>query len=162
MDIQPIDNGTVAIYIEREELQSRDMTVSDITMDEASQLLHSALHRLGRPDWNSVCFELFPGCDSLLLFARRYSCDPVFFIFDDIEELIDASAHCPGSLISFLTYFWDAYVLTVYPWESEPVPPVLYEYGTAVTAPPGFALHVSEHGRLLAGPSALRLLHETF
>ena len=162
MDIQPIDSGTVAIYIEQEELQSRDMNASDITMDEASKLLSSALHILGKPKWSGVSFELFPGYDSLLLFARRCSCNPMFFVFDDIEELIAASAHCAGSLVSFLTYFQDSYVLTVYPWESESVPAVLYEYGTAVTASPGYALHVSEQGRLLAGPSALHLLHETF
>lgn len=155
MEIQSIGNGKLVIYIKGEELEQLPSSPDDITTADAKNILRLALGTTYDQSWESVYFELFPGKDSLLLFALQHSGNPTFFMFEGIEPLISAARACPSGMISYLTHVGEAYILIVYPWDNDYPPNVLYEYGTELIRPAHFALHLSEHTSVIAGPSAL-------
>jgi hypothetical protein len=162
MEIQQIGNGKVVIYIKGEELKCLPAFSQNITTNEAAEILRLALGSTYDDSWESVYFELFPGRDSLLLFALQHSGSPSFFTFGSIEPLISAARDCPQGLISYLTCINDAYILIVYPWHGDSPPAVLFEYGEELCLPALYALHLSEHSRVLAGPTALDELKAVF
>lgn len=162
MDIQLIGNGKLVIYIKGEELKNLPASPHDITTNEAADILREALGPTYDQSWESVYFELFPGRDSLLLFALQHSGTPSFFMFNSIEPLISAAKVSPPGLISYLTYIEDSYILIVYPWNGEHTPRVLSEYGEELARPAHFSLHLSEHSKVIAGPTALDELRTVF
>ncbi len=162
MEIQLIGSGKLVIYLKGEELKSLPATPHDITTNEAADILRLALGSTYDQSWESVYFELFPGKDSLLLFALQHSGTPTFFTFGGIEPLIGAARACPPGLISYLTYIEETYILIVYPWNGESPPGVLSEYGEELSRPAHFSLHLSEHSKVLSGPTALDELKAAF
>jgi hypothetical protein len=162
MEIQQIGDGKLVIYIKGEELKKLPASPYEITTNEAADILRLALGSTYDDSWDSVYFELFPGKDSLLLFALQHSGSPSYFTFGSIEPLIAASRVCPSGLISYLTCTGETYTLIVYPWNGEYPPKVLFEYGEELNRPSHFALHLSEHSRVIAGPTALDELKAAF
>lgn len=162
MEIQTIDDKTLAIYIDKEELRNRSVQPEKMTIQDAAEIFRSALNSLRKPRWDSVCLEIFPGQDCVLLFARQYSGTPSFFVFNDLENLITASEFCPQDIISSLTYIDNTYVLTVYALDLDMPPAVLYEYGDCMQKPPHYLSYLEEHGQFLAGPGAVNLLQNSF
>jgi hypothetical protein len=162
MDIQLIGDGKLVIYLADEDVKRLPAAPSQMTTSEAAELLRCALGSTYDPSWDSVYFEMYPGRDSLLLFAMQHSGTPSYFTFDSVEELIAAAEACPPGLISYLSYMGDTYVLVVYPWSGEQLPYPLYEYGTEFIRPSAFALHLSEHSGVIAGPAALDELRAAF
>jgi hypothetical protein len=162
MEIQQIGNGKLVIYIKGEDLKNLPASPHDITTTEAANILKLALGNTYDDSWESVYFELFPGKDSLLLFALQHSGSPSYFSFGSIEPLISAANACPSGLISYLTYINEAYILIVYPWNGDYPPKILFEYGEELSRPTHFALHLSEHSKVLAGPTALDELRTAF
>jgi hypothetical protein len=162
MEIQSIGNGSLVIYLTGDELHELPASPYELTTGDAADILRSALGSSYDSSWDSVCFELFPGNDSLLLFARQHSGSPSFFSFNSIEPLIEASRECPPGLISYLTYSGDTYILIVYPWNGERPPSALFEFGDELFRPAHYSLHLSEHSSVLAGPTALDLIRDTF
>ena len=125
MEVQLIGNGKLVIYIKGEELKNLPASPHDITTNEAADILRLALGSTYDQGWEDVYFELFPGWDSLLLFALQHSGTPTFFTFGSIEPLIGAANVCPPGIISYLTYIKETYILIVYPWNGENPPRVL-------------------------------------
>lgn len=162
MEIQQIGNGKLVIYLKGEELKNLPASPQDITTNEAADILRLALGTTYDQSWESVYFELIPGKDSLLLFALQHSGNPSFFSFAGIEPLISAAQACPPGLISYLTYIGETYILIVYPWNGEHYPRVLSEYGEELIRPAHFSLHLSEHSKVIAGPTALDELRAAF
>lgn len=162
MDIQLIGDGKLLIYLSGEDVKMLPAAPSEITTADAANILRNALGPTYDTGWESVCFELFPGRDSLLLFALQHSGIPSFFAFPDCEGLIAAAKTCPPGMISYLTYSEDAYILIVYPWGSERPPYSLFEYGSELIRPAAYALHLSEHSNVIAGPDALDTLCSAF
>ncbi|MEL4106629.1 hypothetical protein AAFA46_07305 [Oscillospiraceae bacterium WX1] len=162
MEIQTIGNGKVVIYLNGDEIKKLPAAPGDITPTEAADILRRALGATYDESWESVYFELFPGRDSLLLFALRHANCPFYFTFSGIEPLISAAKSSPPGLISYLTNLDDTYVLVVYPWSGDYPPFALFEYGQALSRPALFALHLSEHSKVLAGPAALDDLRAIF
>jgi hypothetical protein len=155
MDIQPIGNDKLMIYIDREDLKTLPAHPGKITTTEASEILRKALGATYDKSWESVYLELFPGRDSLLLFALQHSGTPSYFVFPGIEPLISAAIACPDGLVSYLTSTDDAYILIVYPFCGQNPPKVLSEFGEELLRPAHYALHLSEHANVIAGPMAL-------
>lgn len=162
MEIQSIGDGKLVIYIKGDELRKLPAAPSEITTTEAADILRCALGQTYDQSWESVYFEVYPGKDSLLLFALQHSGNPTYFEFMTIEPLIDAAKACPSGIISYLTCINDMYVLIVYPWNGEYPPKALYEYGQELSRPPHYALHLSEHSKVLSGPAALDELRIIF
>jgi len=162
MDIQPIGKRNLLIFLNSEELTDLPAPPLELGTDDAAGILREALGDDCEDEWNNVYLELFAGRDSLLLVARAHSGEPRFFEFEDIEGLISASQVCPDDIISFLSYCEGSYYLIVYPWDKEAPPNVLFEYGNELTLHPNFAFYLTEHGKILSGPSALDELRRCF
>jgi hypothetical protein len=162
MEIQLIGTGKLVIYLKGEEIKTLPAPPYEITTTEASEILRLALGSTYDQSWESAYFELFPGRDSLLLFALRHSGSPSFFTFNSIEPLISAAKACQAGLITYLTYINDTYILIVYPWNGECPPHVLFEYGDELDRPALFSLHLSEHSKVICGPTALDELRTAF
>jgi hypothetical protein len=162
MDIQPIGKDKLVIYLNNEELKLLPAPPTDMTTVDAADILRLALGPTYDKNWESVYFELFPGKDSLLLFALQHSGSPSYYVFKNIEPLISAAAACPPGLVSYLTHIDDTYVLIVYPLSGQFPPKVLSEYGEELLRPTQYALHLSEHSNVIAGPTALDELWKAF
>jgi len=162
MDIQPIGKRNLLIYLNSEELTDLPAPPSELKTDDAAGILKEALGERCTEEWRNVFLELFAGTNSLLLVARAHSGDPYYFEFRDIEELISAAALCPEDIISFLLFCEDSYYLIVYPWDRETPPNILFEYGQELNLHPNYALYLTEHGKMLLGPSAIDELKRQF
>lgn len=162
MDIQPIGDDKLVIYMNGEEIKRLPAPPCKMTTLEASDILRRALGATYDQSWESVYFEIFPGHDSLLLFALQHSGCPSYFTFPSIESLISAAEACPPGVISYLASLDDTYILIVYPWNGECPPSVLHEFGEEIVRPSHFALHLSEHADILAGPTALDEVRAAF
>ena len=162
MEIQPLGRHNLLIYLDGDEVRDLPAPPHELKTDDAAVILRQALGENCDDDWENVYLELFAGPSSLLLIARAHSGDPCFFEFQNIEELIEAASVCTEDVISFLLYCEGAYYLIVYPWERENPPGTLYEYGRELTMHPNYAFHLTEHGRLLMGPTALAELRSRF
>ncbi|NLM84934.1 MAG: adaptor protein MecA [Clostridiales bacterium] len=162
MEVQQLGCGKLLILLKGDDLRALPVPPSDMTTQDASTLLRRALGNTYDPSWDSVYFEMFPGHDSLLLFALQHNGAPSFFTFDSIEPVIDVAHACPSGLITYLTHDGEAYTLIVYPWHGENPPSVIGEYGRQVDYHAYFALHLSEHGTVIAGPHALDVLRHYF
>lgn len=162
MEVQLIGEGKVVIYLEEEDMKKLPDPPQNITTTQAARLLRSALGDTYDQSWERVCFELYPGRDSMLLFALQHSDNPSYFMFTDIEPVISAAQACPPGIISYLTYMDDSYILIVYPINGEYPPYVLCEYGTAISRPSSFSVYLFEHGKLIAGPYALDKICRAF
>jgi hypothetical protein len=162
MEVQPIGDSKLLIYLNGEEIKKLPAPPCEMTTAEAADILKEALGTTYDQSWESVYFEVFPGHDSLLLFALQHSGSPSFFVFNGIEPLIAAANVCPSGLISYLTSVGDSYILIVYPWNGEYPPKILFEYGEELIRPAHYALHLSEHTSVIAGPTALDELRAAF
>jgi len=162
MDIQPIGKRSLLIYINSDELMDLPAPPSELKTDDAADILRKALGDSGEDQWRNVYLEIFVGRDSLLLIARAHSGNPHFFMFRDIEDLIGAAELCPNDIISFLSYCEGKYYLIVYPWDSESPPNALFEYGEELPMHPNYTFHLTEHGNILSGPTALDEVRRCF
>ena len=88
MDVQVIGEGKVVIYLEADEIPA---SPDELTTDQASHILRTALGATYDQSWERVCFEMYPGRDSLLLFALQHADSPYYFTFTDVEPLISAA-----------------------------------------------------------------------
>ncbi len=162
MEVQLIGEGKVVIYLKGDDMKRLPASPRDITTAQATGILRSALGATYDQSWERVCFELYPGRDSLLLFALQHSDSPYYFAFSGIEPLISAALSCPPGIISYLTYLGENYILIIYPLNGESPPYVLWEYGAALSRPSSFSVYLSEHGKVIAGPYALDRLCSAF
>ena len=72
--------------------------------------------------WNKAYVDFFPGQHDMLLFVRLNFEDPVFFQFDDFDNVLLAVDECDCEPLSSLTYIDGFYVLTIYPLAGDPDP----------------------------------------
>ena len=159
MRIETINDTALVIYLDSGDIERMHVSPHDLTQSEAEEILRNTL---GDMRWNDAYLEVFPGRDSMLFFVRARSGNPQFFRFDNIELLISAAKSCPEGVISFLTYNDKAYMLTVHTWNGEEAPAALYEFGEPMEYHPDYSLHLLEHSCILAGPTALDTLRNTF
>ena len=162
MTIQHIGDGAVALYINKSELQAFDLTPEKIGLAEAKLLLARALTGTRLTGWETAELTVFPGIDSVLLFARKEGSSPRHFFFSDFEALVTAAHFCPESLPSGLSRIPGGYVLTVYPFVGETPPAVLYEFSEELGNVPYLLPHLGEQGAALLPISALSYLRTHF
>ncbi len=162
MEVQMISEGKVVIILKGEDMKKLPASPDDMTTDQASYILRAALGATYDQNWERVCFEMYPGRDSMLLFALQHSGSPSYFSFTGIEPVISAARACPPGLLSYLTYLDESYILILYPLHGEHPPYALWEYGTALSRPASFSFYLSEHSKIIAGPYALDRIYREF
>ena len=162
MEIQPIGSESLYIYICGEELEGFPMQSDDIGSEDAAEILKAALGEGFSEIWENAYLEMYSGRDELLLFARPHSGKPVIFAFPEIESVIYSARCCRESIISYLSLLGEEYYLILYPWRGKSPPEPFFEYGELCQLPPLFALHILEHGKILAGPAAIDEINSVF
>jgi hypothetical protein len=161
MEIQLIGSKALTVFLSGDELARRRLEPQSITAEEAADILKTALEAAGKKGWENVTLEVFPGRDSILLFAHLCFEKTAFFVFDDFETLIEAGKLCPPGIDSVITYIDESYVLSVYSEDGE-FPAHLCEYGTKLARPSKYALFLSEHGKKIAGPDGIDSIKKFF
>jgi len=161
MDIFPAGKNAVAIYIDNDEL-AHIAPHGQISAAAAADILKSAVGENSDFCLENICIELYPGHDSTLLFARIQFGKPQYFCFDSAEPVILAAKASPPGITSHLCCLDGNYILTVYPPNSDTEYSPFLEYGYPLDRPDGFAAHLTEHGRFIAGPHALDTLRDSF
>ena len=158
MDIYNIGASALTVYIPSGELRSKGLSAESLTADEATALLRDAVpemeHYFSR-------FEVYSGDEAVLVFLFFSAIDPVFFCFNDIESVACAAKNCRGEP-SVLYFLDEKYILAVYPWRGEEVPPALFEFGTMLNTRPEYEFCLREHGSVLIDSSAIDFLSQVF
>ena len=162
MTISHIGARAISLYISESELKELNLIPGEIGLEEAKWLLARALEDKRLGGWEAAELTVYPGIDSVLLFARRRASAPCHFLFSDFETLITAAHICPEALPSSLSVVTEGYVLTVYPFEGETPPAVLYEFSKELENVPYLASHLREQDAVLLATSALSSLRTHF
>jgi len=162
MTINHIGTRAMSLYITKAELRTYHLTPDTIGREDAMSLLKLALKETHLDRWEAAELEVYPGKDSVLLFARRKSGVPQHFFFAAFETLVQAAHLAPDLLPSSLARTEGGYVLTVYPYEGDRPPAVFYEYGEPITGAPCLPSHWMEQGQMLIATSALACLRLNF
>jgi len=149
------------MYIGSEELCELGFSPNDIGQQEANQLLKKALDDNSLKQWAAAEMEVYPGKDSLLLFVRRKSTKPFYFIFSDIEPLISACQTCQP-LPSSLGYIDNKYLLTVFPLEGDNPPAIFSEFGNEIQLSMCQAIHYEEQGEFILSQQAIGEIKKYF
>jgi len=152
----------MSLYITALELQARNLTAECLGRDEALALLQTALHESRLDGWEAAELALFPGREGVLLFARRKSGLPWHFFFPDFETLIHAAHSASDTLPSVLSRASNGYLLTVYPFEGDLPPAVLYEFGCDLGQNTYLEAHLAEQGAILIPCAAMASLRTHF
>jgi len=162
MDTQQINSAALYIYIYGKELEDIAKNPVDLSTEDATELLKTAMGGNFSDAWESACLELYFGGGALLLFARIHSGNPVVLSFAEFEDVIAAAKCCRESMISHLALLDGEYYLILYPrCDAEP-PDSFFEYGEPCREPSFFALHLIEHGKILMGPKAIDGINKMF
>jgi len=162
MTINHIGTRAMSLYITEAELRTYRLTPDTIGQEDAMRLLKLALMETQFNRWEAAELEVYPGKDSVLLFARRKSGVPKHFFFATFEPLVQAAHLAPELLPSSLARTEDGYVLTIYPYEGDRPPAVFYEYGEPLTGAPCLPAHWTEQGQMLITNSAIACLRGNF
>ena len=162
MTISHIGNRAMSLYISAGELQALNLTPTQIGRTEAERLLEIALKENHLTGWEVAEFEVYPGRDAVLLFARRRSGQPRHFWFSDFEALIQAVHLCPDALPSALSRYQKGYLLTIYPFEGDHPPAPLHEFGQEMGNSVYLSAHLAEQGAVLLPSGALASLRMHF
>ncbi len=162
MEVQSIGNTSFAVYLSKSDLTERNIKPGAIKSEEMTEILRAAFKELGRTFCPRTYVELFPGQNELMLFVRLNFKKPVFFCFDDFEEVVSAALASTDSPLSSLFYISGRYILAVYQPEGERDPISFSEFGQKLTFPADYVLHLAEHGQELIANNAVSILREKF
>ncbi len=156
MEIQAIGARAFSVYIPEAELTMRHIRPDSITAVEARELVEGLIDRA-----DTVSLELFPGRHEVLIFVRRSFGDPEIYAFADLEELLRAILALEGSAETSLFHYGGLWILAVWPG-CEGHRAQLSEFASPLDAPPGYILHLREHGRIIADGDAASVLKNAF
>lgn len=161
MIVQNIGTRALSMYIDKKELIEMGLCPDEIGQQEANQLLKKALDDESIGQWKTAEMEVYPGKDSILLFVRRKSTKPYYFIFPNFELLVSACQLCK-SLPSTLSCVDGRYLLTIYPLEGDNPPTILSEFGSQAEISQGLAFHYDEQGEYIFTEKAISEIQKLF
>lgn len=162
MDIMPLGDTSIAIFIDSEDLDGAGITSQNLDLDAASPIVTTALIEAGMMVDGSLEIEAYTNSEGVLVFARIIPSFPVFCSFDKLDNLLEAACQVgnppPGTR---LTYLDGIYFLTLNGAARE-LKSMLCEFGDIDEFPPDFDLYLKEHGSCLIQYNALGKLSEYF
>lgn len=161
MQIQTIDNFSIAVYMEKSDLDRMHLAPDSITEKDTALLLGRIFKNSNEKPGKNIQLELYPGRDDVLLFIRLSGAQPSFFAFSSFEELLSAISGADPSP-SALYYIGGRYILSISPWHGEKLPLSLWEFGTNIQVPPSMTLHYEEHGKTIIKTDAVGTLQKLF
>ena len=162
MTVSHIGARSISLYITEAELSLHNIDIHHFDCKDALALLHQALGAPHAEAWAAAELEIYPGKDSLLLFARQKTGKPSYFFFPHFEALLHCVARNERTLPSCLYQLEQAYILSVCAYEGECIPAVFHEFGTELKTNSYIEAHVQEQATQILSGNALCQLKTHF
>lgn len=162
MTISHIGSQNLSLYITESDLKEHNIDIDCFGQKEALLFLQQALEDSNTDTWKAAQVEIYPGKNSLLLFARRKTGNPSHFFFSSLENLIQVAHQAKGPIPACLYQSQGGYLLSVSPFEGDTLPYLFTEFATNLTEEHFFHLHLKEQGSLIFPDFALCQIKEHF
>ncbi len=162
MTIHPIGTAGVAVYLTPDDLSEYGFTPASLTLKQALLLTRRACRQVGIDLTGPVEIEAYPECCGVLVFAHVRSEGGPWFVFDDIEPVIQAAIALPYIDLDAALWWWqDKYYLSL-PQGEEGAEAVCAEFGAGVPFDPLLPGRLEEDGQVIFPHHALRELCRHF
>ena len=157
MTIHPIQGAGVALYITPAELETRGLTVRELSAVQAGALARQACAAVGLLPEGELEIEAFPDRSGVLLFVRFRPPERMWFSFETLEPLF-AAAQAGEEPPERCALYWCAqrWWLSL-EGEAESWAARLSEFGRRERERPHLAAHLAEFGQTVF---PCRALHE--
>ena len=162
MTVSHIGAHSISLYITEAELLLHNIDINDFDCKDALTLLNQALGAPQAKAWAAAELEIYPGKDSLLLFARQKTGAPSYFFFPHFEALLLCVQQNERALPSCLYQLGQAYILSVCTYEGDVLPAVFHEFGTQLKTNSYIEAHMQEQATQILSNSALCQLKAHF
>ena len=149
MTIQPIGDGSAALYITSADLEQRGLTGGELTLELAAELAEEALTGAGLSCTGGMEIEAFPDFSGVLIFVRLTQPEQRWVMFDGLYRLLHDIAILPQDSAPTLYLWEDRYWLSL-PHESRREEVLLTEFGDVRPLEPLKEARLLEHGQLIA------------
>ena len=149
MTIQPIGDGSAALYLTAADLEQRGLTGGELTPDQAAELARDAFRDAGLPFSGTVEIEAFPDLSGVLVFVRLTPPERRWVLFGGLDNLLAALAHLPADSVPAL-YLWEESYWLSLPPEARGEEAVLAEFGSVRRLAQLEEARLLEYGQLLA------------
>lgn len=162
MNIMPLGDSSIAIFIDSADLDGVGLESSELDLDVASPLVTTAFLEAGISLDGNMEIEAYSNAEGILVFARVIPSCPIFCTFDRLENLLSAVSqvtYAPPN--SKLLCLGDTYYLTL-SGKARELAPLFREFGEIESLPPDFVLHLEEHGNCIIGNNAIGKLLKYF
>ena len=151
MTIQPIGDGSAALYITSADLEQRGLTGSELTLEQATELARDALKGAGLACAGGMEIEAFPDFSGVLVFVRLTRPDRLWVMFDDLDSLLAGLSHLPsGTPSAAALYLLESRCWLSLPPEAQKEEARLTEFGQVCPLTALEEARLLEHGQLIA------------
>ena len=161
MTIQSIGKASYLIILEKDDPIGQAADGSYKKSDYGEQLCRLAFGDaacLGK----RIHIEIYPGRDEIMAFIRLGGDETGVFAFESLEDLLPAVSGCRDMFSSELLWDGERYILILTPWEGDPVPYRISEYGERLIVRDELIPHLREQARCLISGNALERLSSLF
>jgi len=108
-------------------------------------------------------YEVFESENGTLIFGSRLNGSPIVFSSDSFDEILNAIHTLDGKCrASFLAKLNGRFIMIVYLEDISRVPVGLYEFVSPEYTSANALRYITEHGKVLTGPSAVEKLSRVF
>ena len=155
MNVQNIGQRSYLITVSARELGEK---AEDFSKADAEKLLGQLGHNGGK----NYRFDVYPGRDEVMIFVRAGEGRTQLWEFDSLDDVMDALEKPVSMCDSQLWQYGERYILALTPWEGDPVPTALCEFGWLINVSPELAAHIREQSEILIESRAAEsLAHST-
>lgn len=161
MTIQAIGKTSYLIVVSEKELSQNHLSVDEFSKADAEKLYHTVMPK---PLQNcpKVCLEVYAGKDELMIFVRFGGKDITAVTFEDFEDLLAGVRFCPEMSDSELFYDGKQYILVLSPWDGDPVPESIFEFGERLDIQAEYIPWLREHCVSIISGKAIETLVSVF
>lgn len=165
MKVQTINESSIAVFLDVNELNSRGIQPENLNSSATISLAKQAFSDLGVTVDGMIDVDAYINGQGVMVFAslRGPGCD-VFEIyrFNDLEDLIGGAHALAEQAPATLLYFDSAYYLAFHNCRQKINLDALSEYGRTEERPELRYLYLSERGQVLCHGDALQVVCEHF
>ena len=155
MTIEPIGNASVALYLTPADLNRHGFSPGTLTLDQALELTREACEEAGIVLDGAVEIEAYPECCGVLVFAHVRPEGPLWFTFDDLEPLLEATLALHATTVDASLWWWEGKYWLSLPPEAEGEAAVCREFGSPRQMDPLFSARLEEAGQVIFPHHAL-------
>ena len=163
MTIEPIGAASVALYLTPADLSRRGLSAApgSLTLEQALELTREACGQAGIVLDGTVEIEAYPECCGVLVFARVRPVGPSWFLFDDLEALLEAALALHNVPVDASLWWWEGKYWLSLPSEAEGAA-VCREFASPRQADPLLEARLKEAGQSIFPHHALAQLCRHF